>query len=385
VKLRSLLLALPLVPATAAGLALQFSHRPAPPPPLQSAAPPGVPVVSGVVRRQSVLIYLDGVGSVQAFNTVTVRARVDGQLDTVAFAEGQYVKAGDLLAQLDPRPFRAQLAQTQAAKLRDSVQLSKARRDLERLTSLAARDFATKQSVESQQALVAELAAALQGDQALVDNAAVQLGYTTIRSPINGYTGLRLVDQGNMVYAKDPNGLVVITQRQPVSVVFTLPQDVLEDVSREMGKRPLKVLVFKRDHTTQLNEATLDVVDSHIDEGSGTIRLKATAPNEQNRLWPGEFVNARLVLAVRPDAVTVPARVVQRGPGGTYAYVIKPDQTVELRSVKVGQVRDDIAIIDAGLAEGEHVVIDGQFKLRSGIRVDLDSATALPAANSGSS
>ena len=383
-KLRSFLLALPLIPATGAGLALHF-YGPTAPPPLQSAAPSGVPVVSDLVKRQAVQIYLDGVGSIQAFNTVTVRARVDGQLDIVTFAEGQYVNAGDLLAQLDPRSFQAQLAQTEAAKLRDSVQLSNARRDLERLTSLAVRDFATKQSVETQQALVAQLAAAIQGDQAQVDNAKVQLGYTTIKSPISGYTGLRLVDQGNMVYAKDANGLVVVTQHQPISVVFTLPQDVLDDISREMAKHPLKVLVFKRDAATQIDEATLDVIDNHIDEGSGTIRLKATAPNEHNRLWPGEFVNARLVLTVRPDAVTVPARVVQRGPGGTYAYVIKPNQTVELRSIKVGQVRDDIAIIDGGLAAGERVVTDGQFKLRSGSRVDLDSTTAPPAANNRSS
>ncbi len=216
-KPRSVLLISLLVLGIVGGFGWYFSYAPAAGPPSRAAAPPAVPVVSGIARRQSVPIYLTGVGSAQAFNTVTVRVRVDGQLETLAFAEGQYVKRGDLLAQIDPRPFQAQLAQAQAAKLRDEVQLANAQRDLERLTSLAARDFATKQGLERQQALVAQLSAAVQGDQALIDQAKVQLDYTTIRSPIDGYTGLRLVDQGNIVHANDANGLVVITQRQPIN------------------------------------------------------------------------------------------------------------------------------------------------------------------------
>jgi multidrug efflux system membrane fusion protein len=334
------------------------------------APPPAAAVVASVAKESDVPIYVAGLGTAQAFNTVTVKARVDGQLEKVAFAEGQEVKAGEMLALIDPRPFQAALAQAQATKARDEAQLANARRELDRFADLSKREFATKQSVDNQASLVAQLEAAVRGDEAAIDNARVQLGYTTIAAPISGRTGMRLVDQGNMVRASDAMGLVVIAQIHPISVVFTLPQDVLADVTHAMAAQPLKVQVYKRDDTTLLAEGELALIDNQIDPSTGTIRLKATFANAENTLWPGEFVNARLVLGVRKAAVTVPAPVVQRGPNGTFAYVIKPDSTVESRKIEVGQIRDGVALINAGIKAGEPVVVDGQYKLRAGVKVE---------------
>lgn len=382
--LRSAVLVGSLAVAALAATSWHFLRAPASGAPSGAAMAPAVPVVAGTAKRQNVPIYLGGIGTVQAFNTVTIRARIDGQIETIAFTEGQSIKAGDLLAQIDPRPYQAQLAQAQAAQIRDEAQLTIAKLDLERISKLAARDIATKKSVETQEALVAQLTAAVRGDQALVDNARVQLGYTTITSPIDGQTGLRLVDQHNIVRANDANGLVVITQHQPISVVFTLQQDVVDDLVQKMAHQPLKVLAFKRDDVTQVGEGVLAGIDNQIDQSTGTIRLKATFPNSDNRLWPGEFVNARLLLTTLSDVVTVPAAVVQRGPGGAYAYVIRADQTVEQRPIKVGRVRDDIAVIEAGLGGGEHIVIDGQYKLQPGVRVDPSSVDASSSAANAS-
>jgi multidrug efflux system membrane fusion protein len=331
---------------------------------------PAVPVVAGAVQSQDVPIYLTGIGTVQAFNTVTIRTRVDGQIDKVAFAEGEDVKVGDLLAQIDPRPFQAQLEEAQAQKASHEAQLADAKIDLQRFTNLAQRGAATEQSVDTQKALVAQLEANIQADRAAIDNATVQLGYTTITAPISGRTGMRLVDQGNIVHATDQTGLVVIAQIEPISLVFSLPEDALPDVARAMSKDSLRVLAFSRDEKTKLAEGTLALIDNQIDQTTGTIRLKATFPNKDHALWPGQFVNAQLYLAVRHDGLTVPASVVQRGPQGTFAYVIKPDSTVEMRPVGVGQLRDGIALIDTGLSVGERVVVDGQYKLRPGARVD---------------
>jgi membrane fusion protein, multidrug efflux system len=331
---------------------------------------PAVPVVAGAVQSQDVPIYLTGIGTVQAFNTVTIRTRVDGQIDKVAFAEGEDVNAGDLLAQIDPRPFQAQLEQAQAQKASHEAQLGDAKIDLQRFANLAQRGAATEQSVDTQKALVAQLEANIQADQAAIDNATVQLGYTTITAPISGRTGMRLVDQGNIVHATDQTGLVVIAQIEPISLVFSLPEDALPDVARAMSKDSLRVLAFSRDEKTKLAEGTLALIDNQIDQTTGTIRLKATFPNKNHALWPGQFVNTQLYLAVRHDGLTVPASVVQRGPQGTYAYVIKPDSTVEMRPVGVGQLRDGVALIDTGLSAGERVVVDGQYKLRPGARVD---------------
>jgi multidrug efflux system membrane fusion protein len=372
--LRSAMLVLSLAAAGIAGLSWYFLRAPAAGAPAAPARVPAVPVVAGMAKRENVPIYLDGIGTVQASNTVTIRARVDGQIETIAFAEGQSVKAGDLLAQIDPRPYQAQLAQAQAAQARDEAQLTMAKLDFERVSKLAARDIAPRKSVESQEALVAQLAATVQGDQAAVGNARVQLEYTTITSPIDGQTGLRLIDQGNIVHANDNRGLVVITQHQPISVVFTLPQDMVNDVVAQMTRGSLKVLAFRRDEVAQVGEGVLAGLDNQVDQSTGTIRLKATFPNEANKLWPGQFVTARLLLATLPNVVTVPAPAVQRGPGGAYAYVIRADQTVEQRHVKVGLVRNDLAVIETGLTDGERVVIDGQYKVRAGLRVEVSPA-----------
>lgn len=330
-------------------------------------APAAIPVVSDTARQADVPIVLSTIGTVQAFNTVTVRARVDGQLEKVALTEGQDVKAGDVLAQIDPRPFQAALEQAQAAKARDEAQLANAKRDLQRFTDL--KEFASRQSVDTQNALVAQLGAALQGDQAAIDNAQVQLGYTKITAPLSGRTGARLVDQGNMVRASEGTGLLVITQLQPISVIFTLPQDVLDQVSAAMARGHVPVEAYKRDDSTKLATGTLALIDNQIDVTTGTMRLKATFPNQDRKLWPGQFVNIRVQVDMRPKAVTVPAQVMQRGAKGMFAYVIKPDLVVEPRPITVGQTREGTAIIESGLTAGETVVLDGQYKLKPGAKV----------------
>jgi multidrug efflux system membrane fusion protein len=361
--------------AAAGGGAAWYLSEPAtavtPPKPAVAAATPGVPVLSGVAARADVALYLSGLGTVQAFNTVTVKARVDGHLDKVAFTEGQDVKAGDLLAQIDPRPLQAALNQAIATKASDEAKLANAKLDLERFTNLIQRDFATRQSLDTQRALVSQLEAAIQGDAAAIDSARVQLGYTTIAAPLGGRTGVRLVDAGNIIHASDPGGLVVITQLQPIAVIFTLPQDMLDQIHDEMAKGTLTVAVSKRDDPAAvIDEGTLALVDNQIDANTGTIRLKAVFPNRDNALWPGEAVGARLMLGVRHNAVTVPAATVQRDPEGTYVYVIKPDDTAERRAVTLLQIRDGVAVIERGVDAGERIVIDGQYKLRPGIRVD---------------
>lgn len=372
-KLRALVVIVVLAAASAAGLAWHMLHDPTAAA-ATTASDPAVPVVAGDVQSLDVPIYLTGIGTVQAFNTVTIRTRIDGQLDKVAFTEGQDVNAGDLLAQIDPRPLQAQLEQAEAQKTSHEAQLADAKLDLQRFSNLEQRGAATGQSVDTQKALVAELEASIQADQAAIDNAKVQLGYTTITAPISGRTGMRLVDQGNIVHATDQTGLVVLTQIEPISLVFTLPEDALPDAARAMAKSTLKVLAFSRDDKTELGDGTLALIDNEIDQTTGTIRLKATFPNKDHALWPGQFVNARLYLSVRHDGITVPAAVVQRGPQGNYAYVIKPDSTVELRPIAVAQLRDGVALIDTGLKAGERVVVDGQYKLRPGARVDAKSA-----------
>jgi membrane fusion protein, multidrug efflux system len=353
------------------GLGWYFGREPTKVVAPQRPAAATIPVASAYAERGDFPIFLTGLGTVQAYNMVTVKARVDGHLDKVAFVEGQTVKEGDLLAQIDPRPLQAQLAQARAAKIRAEAQLANAKLDLERSKTLVAREFATRQSVDTQRALVAQLEAAVQGDQAAIDSAEVQLGYTTIVSPISGRTGMRLVDKGNIVRATDTNALVVITQVQPISVVFTLPQDVLGDVNREMSRGPLKVFAHNQGGTTLLGEGVLALVDNQVDAATGTIRLKAIFANSDNALWPGQFVNARLLLRIRREVVTVPAQAVQRGPNGAFAYVIKSDQSVEQRPVKVGYTREGTSLIEEGLKSNDQVVIEGQYKLRAGARVQV--------------
>ena len=340
--------------------------------------PPPVPVVAGTVAQKDVPIYLDGLGTVQAFNTVTVHVQVDGRLQKVAFVEGQDVRAGDLLAQIDPELYRAQVEQAEAKKAQDEAQLANARLDLKRDAEQLAAKIMAQQVYDTQRALVDQLDATVKADQAAIDLANVQLGYTTIVSPIDGRTGIRVVDQGNIVRVTDPNGLVVIAQLRPISVVFTLPEQNLNEIQKELAAGGISVLAVDRDNRTVLGEGKLAVIDNQIDTTTGTIRIKATFPNDDLRLWPGQFVNARLLLTIRKGGIVVPASVVQRGPEGSYAFVINEDQTVEVRPVKVAQIEAGQALIDEGLQAGESVVVDGQYRLQAGSKVKL-VPTAKPA------
>jgi multidrug efflux system membrane fusion protein len=363
---KQLWISLPIIIA-AGGAAYWYAtrdHAPAGPPP---AAP--IPVIATTARSEGVSEYLAGLGTVQAFNRVTVHVRVDGELQEVSFTEGQNVRAGDVLAKIDPRLFQAALDQAKAKKAQDAAQLISVQKDLFRAKTLVDKSFQTQQVVDQTQARVDQLIAAIDADQAAIENAETQLSYTTIEAPLSGRLGIRLIDRGNIVHANDPGGLVVITQVQPIAVIFALPQDYLQDITAAMKKGPLKVLAFSRDNTTKISEGMLLLIDNQIDAATGTLRLKASFPNEDDALWPGQFVNARLELTVRHDAVAVPAQVIQRGPNTLYAYVVKSDQSVERRTIKVGPVRDGKAVIEAGLSPGERVVVDGQFKLRPGAKV----------------
>lgn len=347
----------------------------------RNAAPPPrpVPVILGTAKTEDVPIYASGLGTVQAWNTVTVKVRVDGEIQKIGFVEGQDVRQGDLLAQIDPRPFQAQLGLAEANRARDEAQLANAKRDLDRSLALVGQGFATRQSVDTLRANVAQLEAAVRGDGAQIDAAKLQITYSTITAPISGRTGVRLLDQGNIVRATDNTGLVVITQIEPVSVVFTLPQEALDAVSRAAAAHPpLTVLAYGRDDaTTPRAQGTLLLLNNQIDPATGTIQLKATFPNTDHRLWPGQFVNVNLLLETLHNAVTVPATVVQTGPSGPFAYIVGADGTASVRAVQLGQVRNNVAVIQAGLSAGDAVVVDGQYKLRPGAHV-VDAQKASP-------
>jgi multidrug efflux system membrane fusion protein len=331
-----------------------------------------VPVVAGTAEEKDVPIYLDGLGTVQAFNTVTVHTRVDGELQQVLFTEGQEVTVGGALAVIDPRPFQAALDQAIAKKAQDEAQLANAKVTLVRNTDLLNKKVIAQADFDLSKYTVDQFQAAVQADEAAIENARTQLDYTQIKSPIDGRTGVRLVDVGNIVHAADAGGIVVITQLHPISVVFTLPEQSLQAILNEGGANGgLHVSALDRGNTTALDEGTLAVVDNEIDQTTGTVKLKATFPNNDLKLWPGKFVNARLVLTTKKNAIVVPASVVQRGPQGSYAYVIKPDKTVEMRPIKVAQTEANVAMIDDGLKAGEQVVVDGQYKLQPGAHVEL--------------
>jgi multidrug efflux system membrane fusion protein len=344
-------------------------ERPAPPP----AAPPPVPVVAGTVAQHDVPIYLTGVGTVIAFNTVVVHSQIQGQIVSINFTEGQSVHAGDLLAQIDPSPYQAQLDQVTATRDRDQAQLVNAQANLARYTQLGEKGWATPQLVDTQTAQVAQLKAAIKADEALIEAAKVQLGYTRLTSPIDGVTGIRQVDVGNIIHPTDPNGLVVVTQIEPISLIFTLPETVLPQIQQQQRKTkgPLTVLAYSQDNTIKLDEGTLGLVNNQILQTTGSIQLKANFPNKTHLLWPGELVNARLLLDTRHDGLTVPASVVQQGPKGAYAYVINADNTVEIRPVTVAQISGGQALIDSGLKANEQVVVDGQYKLQPGTQVTI--------------
>jgi membrane fusion protein, multidrug efflux system len=345
-------------------------------PPLARPAALPIPVVATTAETRSVADYLTGLGTVQAFNRVTVHVRVDGELQDVRFTEGQFVHSGDVLAKIDPRPFQAALDQAKAKKAQDQALLISAQKDLVRAKALIDKNFQTQQVVDQTQAKVDQLIASVDADQAMIDNAETQLGYTTIASPLDGRMGIRLIDKGNLVHPSDPGGLVVITQVQPIAVIFYLPQDHLQTITAAMRQGDLKVTAYSRDNTTRLGDGVLMLIDNQIDAATGMARLKASFPNPDDALWPGQFVNARLELSVLRGAVAVPAQVIQRGPNSLYVYIIGRDQTVERRDIKVGPVRDGLAVIKSGLTPGEQVVVDGQFKLRPGAKVTV---TMMPA------
>ena len=343
---------------------------------------PGIPVTAGTVAAQDVPVFLHGIGTVQAYNMVAIKSRVDGQIVKVDFKEGQDIKTGDPLFQIDPRPYHAALEQAQAAKQKDEAQLAGAQLDLDRYEKLIGSGWQTRQSYDQQKATVGQLQASIKGDEAQINTAKLNFSYADIRSPIDGRLGARLVDKGNLVHANDNTPLVMITEIKPIFVSFTLPQDNFDDIRESHTRAPLVVYAYSGDGKKQLAEGKLTLIDNTIDQATGTIHLKARFDNENERLWPGEFVSLRVVLSTRQDVATVPSQTVQDGPDGHYAYVIKPDNTVERRAVEVASIQDGIAVVTKGLASGERVVVDGQYRLTNGARVN-PAAPSAPAATAG--
>jgi len=338
-----------------------------------------VPVVTAQVQQRDLPIYLDGLGTVVAAKTITVRPQVDGRLDSVVFREGQVVRRGEVLAQIDPRPFQVQLEQGKGALTRDAAQLRTARLALARNLELLREKLVSQQDVDNQEAAVGQFEGAVRIDQAQIGSARLNLDYARITSPIDGVTGVRLVDPGNLVHANDANGIVVVTQLDPVAVLFTLPQDYLPQVAQQMELGTLTVEAFSRDGSVKLGSGELLVIDNQINQNTATMRLKATFANPQRVLWPNQFVKARLLLTVRKGAIVVPSTAVQRGPEGTFAYVVGPDQTVQPRPIEVEMTQGDVAAIARGLSPGEVVVADGAAALRPGAKVAPRPAAPRPA------
>jgi multidrug efflux system membrane fusion protein len=345
-----------------------------------AAAPEGrvVPVSAATVALSNVPIYLDGLGNVAAFKTVTVKTQVDGRLDRVLFREGQSVKAGEVLAQVDPRPFGIQLHQAEGALARDQAQLHDNQTNLGRYEQLAGQKLIAQQQVDDQRASVGQYEGAVRVDHAQIESAKLNLAWARIISPIDGVTGVRLVDPGNIVHASDANGIVVVTQLEPIAVLFTLPQDDLPRVRQALDQGPVVVEAWSRDGAQKLDQGTVALIDNQIVQTTATMRLKAIFPNPGRLLWPNQFVKTRLLLKWRTGAVTVPATTVQRGPQGSFAYVIGSDGTVTPRPVEVETIAGDLALIAKGLNVGEQVVTDGQNQLRPGAKVQ--PRTPAPAA-----
>ena len=341
-----------------------------------------VPVVAAQAKLADVPVWLEGVGSAKARNLVTVRPQVDGKIMSVDFKEGQEVKKGDVLAQIDPVTFKAQLDQAIAKKALDEAQLANAKRDLERYTSLSANVIAAK-TVDTQRALVAQLEAQIKSDDAAIENARAILGYASVVAPISGRTGMRMVDVGNLVRASDA-GIVVITEVQPISVLFTLPQQDLPDINRAVAKRALKVEALETDSKNVLDTGQLEVIDNQVDQTTGTIRLKADFPNKDLQLWPGQFVNVRMLLDTLEQVVVVPTSAVQRGPEGTFVYVVGADNKASTRPISVGQQDETLAVITKGVAPSDVVVTTGFARLKDGAEVIVSPPESQkPAADAG--
>jgi membrane fusion protein, multidrug efflux system len=339
----------------------------APPP----APPPPVPVVAQKVKSGDVPIYLRGIGTVYAYNTVVVRSQITGQLVKIAFKEGQHVEKGELLAEIDPRPYEALIAQYQADKKREEAQLANAKANLTRYTPLEKQGYATSQLVDTQQAQVAQLEAAMQSVDAQIEAAKIQLSYTRLTSPIDGLTGILQIDIGNIIYPADMNGLVTVTQIEPISVIFTLPQTDFLEIQQALAKGPLDVLAYSQDNKVKLAEGQFLLINNQINQTTGTLQIKANFPNKDHRLWPGQLVNAWLLLSTRHDALTVAASAIQQGQNGAYAWVITTSGVAETKPVKVAQITGGQALIDSGLAADDEVVVDGQFRLHPGDHVTV--------------
>jgi membrane fusion protein, multidrug efflux system len=344
--------------------------------PVARAAPPPVPVTIAEAAQRDVPIYYDALGTVQALNTVAIRAQVNGQITSIDFRQGQEVRQGDVLAKIDPAPFKAALDQAVAKKGADEAQLVDAQKDLARFQALAKRDFETQQNVDSQQAKVDQFKANIAADQAAIESAQTQLNYATISAPIDGVVGFRQVDVGNIIHTNDVNPLTVLTQIKPCNVIFTLPQDDLGPVREAMLRGTVTVLAYDQNDVQQLAQGRLLLINNQIDQTTSSIQLKAEFPNEDERLWPGEFVRIRILITTRKDAVTIPPVAVQRGPTGLYTWIVKPDNTVEQRVIETVPVNNDTTVVTKGIAAGERVVVNGQYRLDVGSRVDAKTQPA---------
>lgn len=338
--------------------------------PTVARQPTAIPVTVTAAATRDVPIFLDALGTVQAFNTIAVRSQIDGRVQSVTFQEGQEVKQGDTLAIIDKRPFQAALDQAVAKKAEDQAQYIAATKDLARFKELAGKGFGTQQSVDQQQGKVDQFKATVDADQAAIESAQTQLSYATITAPVDGRVGFRQVDAGNIIHANDQNPLTVITQIRPIVAVFTLPQKNLVGVREAMLEGDVPVEALDPDNRRKLADGKLLLIDNQIDQTTSTIRLKAQFPNQDDRLWPGEFVRVRIQVDTHKGAVTVPPQAVQRGPKGLYAWVIKPDNTADARPIEARTVDTDVAIVDKGLSAGERVAIAGQSRLQQGSRVD---------------
>ncbi len=339
--------------------------------PVKPQPPPAIPVLAGTAETRNVPVYVEGLGSVQAYNTVAVKTRVDGQITKVFFREGQEVKAGDSLFQIDPRPFENALQQAQATKEKDEAQLHSAQLDLERTAKLLTQSFQTQQAYDQQKATVGQLQASIKADEAQIATAQLNLDYALVRAPIDGRTGARQVDVGNLVQTTQNANLVTITQMRPIFVSFTVPATQLDAIRRNQAKGALKVVAYAQDDKTELAQGELTLIDNQVDPATGTVHLKSQFDNAGEPLWPGEFVSARLVLATRENAVTVPEAAVMRGPNGAYVYVLKDDDTAERRTVEVAATQEGLAVVSKGLEAGERIVTEGQYRLTDGAKAKV--------------
>jgi membrane fusion protein, multidrug efflux system len=341
--------------------------------PARAPRPParGVPVSVAAAARQDVPIHVTGLGTVQASFTIGIHSQVDGIMQEVRFTEGQHVKKGDVLAQIDARPFQAVLDQAKAKRSQDVATLGGAAKDLERSKTLVVRSFATEQIVDQQQARVDQLKASIEADEAAIEAAQTQLDFTTIRAPSDGRIGVRLVDPGNLVHANDARPVANLVLTQPSAVLFTLPMQVLDDLRDAMARGPVEVTAYDQNNRRLLSTGKLLLIDNSIDQATATIRLKAMFDNADERLWPGEFVNARALLETRRNVIAVPTTVVQRGPQGLFAWIVNADNVAEPRRIELGPASGDLTVINSGLAEGDRVVTDGQYKLQANARVSI--------------